>query len=896
MPAVNRPLSKEEIPVSVLVDLRNWETMKPHLIAKFAVKDQLNGVDLETHDADRHEGLNRQMRSDEDGVKSSTAKLLFDMERTVITGFSLYVNDDNVAFYFNAAHADVENRIPLPELLDFLTQVRDSECWFLAHKAPFELAMTMKSWKWFLGPRVICTLQLAVSCFNDDTYPMERFNAPGFGDAFEGMAGRIAMAYRGYRQGDEMTNEQEELLFKFIAKTSDSAHSYNGYVKSIKYGYGLKALSEYFFGYKQVDYATVLSNHGANHMGQLTGEQVCSYGADDAWTCTKLYSRLMQFLLETNPGMVQTFFEQENPMIYQYARVWRTGIVINHDAVIYQRGEQRRIVAEYLRYMKYLIRELLPFPEELHEKLVKYDPKAYGKATSKNGWDYRKAVIDWAESPDCEDDYEQIMQVRTSISKQWSQENGDKESNGPSITYYQVVRCLFYDLCQCSFQLVNSKIQGDEEAQINMRNRLFKKHGVTAYPEKQEEFDTAITKVADPHAVFTLKLLWLYRQLAAAEQVIKLYINKYMNLIDPETSRMYPVLSSTLNSHRMGLEEPNVSALPKFKGTSWVRSFFEPDSPDHVIVSIDWSAVELVLIGDQSQDPTFAKAFGQIPHDDLHSETVAALLEISLETLKGMENRKELRTKYGKPANFGYWYSGALGTVAKELGWTSEQMWDYVEKYRAKYPVAEQWRLAVIAEAQSSGYVMLPDGHKRYRYESTGQWVEMMRMKFAQFGPEVSAFGEIAIKKIRNRSGNQAVNSMIQGTCATLAKRSIIEIDKSLILPYTEVRNPGGFDARFMFPVHDELAYSCHRKHAVQFSYFMKEKMCNHPDIVKYLKLDASAAMGRNYLAWDLKKNPKGQIELDEASKGLPCIPEARWGKSLTRDERELVLTYLMEQ
>lgn len=878
-------------PVSVLIDKRNFYDLQEELIKRFAVSDQFNGFDLETEDSLRHEGLNRAMKMDEDGFKGGNTKLLFDVNRTTICGFSLYADNDQAAFYFNVAHADVENRIPVSDVVKFLTKIRDAGAYFLAHKAPFELCMTWKCWSFHLGPKVICTLQLAVSCFNDDTYPMDKFLQPGFGEAFEGLAQKISRTFMGFQNGDEMTNEQEELLFKFIAKESSAAHSYNGFVKEIHYGYGLKALSLYFLKYQQKTFSEVLGDHP--HMGCLTGEEVCSYGADDAWVCVWLYHKLMAYAMETNPKVIKTFFEQENPMIYQYAQVWGEGVVTDLAAVMAGRVTKRKELAELFKRMKANIRELLPFPSEPHEKLMKYDPKGYFKSWAK----YRREVIAWANSPDSDNEIVQIMQVRSSVSKQIAEEMGLPESKGPNLTYYQVVRCVLYDLCECSFQLSNGKIQSDSDARALMRSRMIKKAGIVekeVLDEKGNKTGEIELVGEDARAILTIKLLDSYSELAGIDQFIKLYINKYMNLIDPDTNRVYPVLSSQLNSHRMALEEPNLSQLAKFSDLKIVRTYFEPDEKDHVLVSADWSAIELLLIGEMSGDPVFAKAYGQLPHDDLHSETVCALLDLTLEVFKEMPNKKQLRTELGKPANFGYWYSGALGTVAKELGWSSEQMWEYVEKYRSKFAVGEQWRTGTIAFAQENGYVDLPDGHRRYRFESTGLWVEYMRQKFAQYGPAVAKFGDIAIRKIRNRSGNQAVNSIIQGTGATLAKRTVIKIDPKLEFPVTRIHNPGGYKARFKFPVHDELVYSVHRNHVLGFIPALREAMCTHPEIVKNLKLDVGIAIGRNYLAWDEKSNPKGQIELDEASK-VPCLPKDRWGQKLTIEEQQKVLDYLFE-
>ena len=847
-----------------LVDARNVRVLLPELLQKFSTPG-LNGFDIETEDSRRHEGLNRAMKVDGEGHKGAASKLLFDVERTTVTGFSLYQDKDDVAYYFNLAHADIDNRIPFIVVRPILDAIK-THGYFVSHKSPFELTMMFKGLGYELGEKIICTLQQAVTCFNADTYPMEEFYKPGLGDGFKRLLPEINRLYQYVDSGD-LTTEQEELLFKFIAKESDSEHSYNGYVKSIAYGYGLKRLSKTLLGYEQQTFAETLD--GAAHMGQITGEQVAAYGADDAWVCMHLYHKLMAMMLETNPDAVKVFFEQENPMCQVYSEVWREGVKTNKAMVLEGQKMERAAAANLLREMKAMIRELLPFPETPHEKLVKYDVKGYGKSWAK----YRREVEAWANQPDSADDFTQLMQCRTALSKEWAEAKGVKESIGPSITYYQVVRCLMYDLCGCSFQLLDGKVQSDKEAQERWRSRWV----------KAKEYTTPEQEKADP----VIRLLDAYAKLSSINQVIKLYINNYLNLIDPDTGRVYPILSSQLASRRMAIEAPNLSQLAKNSSIAYVRSYFEADEPDHVVVSADWSGVELVLIGEQSGDPEFQKVFGQLPHGDLHTGTTADLLGITVEELKEKPNFKKLRTDVGKGGNFGYWYSGALNTVAREIGLTSDVMWEYTERYRNRFSVGEAWRVGVINQTKIDGFVKLPDGTTRIRFESTPIWANAMRDKFSQFGPAVQKFGDIAIKKIQNRSGNQAVNSLIQGTCATLAKRSILRMRKLI--------KEKGYRARFMFPVHDELVYSVHKDDAVAFAEDLHFVMCNHSDIVKYLKLDAAVAVGLNYMAWDAKKNPQGQIELDEASK-VPCLPEERWGKKLLREERQQVIDWLFKE
>ncbi|MCV5968479.1 DNA polymerase, partial [Lactococcus petauri] len=81
-----------------------------------------------------------------------------------------------------------------------------------------------------------------------------------------------------------------------------------------------------------------------------------------------------------------------------------------------------------------------------------------------------------------------------------------------------------------------------------------------------------------------------YVDLSSSEQVTKLYITNYLNMIDPDTGRMYPVLNSMLDTRRMSLAQPNLSQLAKNSALAYVRSFFIADEEDHVVISADWSS------------------------------------------------------------------------------------------------------------------------------------------------------------------------------------------------------------------------------------------------------------------------------------------------------------------
>src|SRR5680860_33837 len=214
----------------LLVDARNWDVVKEKLIQEVREAGLL-GFDIETCDPDRHEGLNSFMTG---------KKLVFDVNRTIVTGFSWYCDESDTAYYLNLNHADVENRIPWAEARQIL-DARSHEAHTLCHNAPFELVMMQKSLGFDLGPNVICTMQMAVSTFNEDQYPIDDMLSCGFG----GLTSLLMPIGRAFAAMDpqNLNETQSDLASKVLAKTSVAAHSYNGLTRDLSYGYGLKKLT-----------------------------------------------------------------------------------------------------------------------------------------------------------------------------------------------------------------------------------------------------------------------------------------------------------------------------------------------------------------------------------------------------------------------------------------------------------------------------------------------------------------------------------------------------------------------------------------------------------------------------------------------------------------------------
>lgn len=837
----------------IAVTMHNFEAYAPRIAAALATSP-LTGLDIETAQPRAHAGIK---------AYNVAKRLAFDIKRTDLCGISLWPKDAPEAYYLNVGHADVDGRIPWPRISALLS-AKPKEAKWVCHNAQFERTMLQECVGWVMED-YICTMQMAVSAYGPDEFDQETFEDRDLGD-IEALMPEIRRVSRGRKDSSAL----QKTLSKIIAKESVAAHSYNGYVHQMRYGYGLKGAVQAFFGYQMATYAKTLK--GYTHMGELTTEDTAPYGCDDAIWAVRLFDRLLKFMLDTNPAVVGTYFQQELPMIETYSAIWRDGVRINHQAVIDKQLELRVQFGDAAAELKAAVAKLLPFPVGPNEELWEREPW-YAKSYDT----YRARVEAWATSPNSPDPFTQCVQLGGAIPKAWAEERGVPFIKQLNITHYMVARTIMYDLLRRDKPLLAmGKVQSDADARGNLREVLI------------EEGKTDQARVME-----------LMGKLGTVEQAEKLYISPYLKLVDPNTSRMYPIVNSLLATRRMAMSTPNATQLAKYGESSYVRGFFQADHDDHVIVSIDWSQIELVLFGEFSGDPMLARCYSKIPYDDVHMIATAACLGVSEaeilrlkagdpnvsphllvnpkgEALPPAKAYGYWRTQVGKGSNFEFIYSGLLWNLGNTLGWTKEMMFEVTGAYATKFARASNWRQELISDCSIYSKVSLPDGHTRVRFEATPTWANLFRDKWRRHGtPEVMWFAEQVIRRIQTRAGNQAINAKIQGTSATLTKRSLAGIRAKL----AEL-NWSSRDARIMFPVHDEIVASVHRDKVVDYIKMARGIMMHHPDIVKTLLIDCTPSVGLTYQPWHAKSAPMGQIELFEAP-DIACVPRDLVGQRL---------------
>lgn len=883
---------------TLLIDNRNLSTLLPTVIEK--VKNApYTGFDIETHNGNAHEGIKK---------FNSQGKNVFDVRRTIVTGFSVYPEGDDLCYYINLNHRDIENRVPFEKILPLLEEMQRHT--LIIHNAQFEKIMMRMCYNYEIF-NYIDTLQLCVSAYSSDSYSFDKFCSADLGEIRK-LLPAISQAFENWDGYQELNPQQAELVGQICGKQSEAAHSYNGFLKSISIGYGLKQAVKSFFNYDMEHYEECLAKseyarkraivmkdkkyaeyrpyfQEEPHMGHLTGEEVMFYGASDSYWCVQLYKALYGFIQENCPSAWNTFFIQENKMADIFTNIQSYGLNIDLKAVYKKRDEERKNAAIALREIKALFRQLLPFPAEPNETLMKSEPWY-----QKNWRKYRQQIKDFAYAPDYDDSPEgvtkQILQINGGITKSYTEDVNLKEHKGIiNLIHYMPSRTIYYDLMGHKAIKVKGKIQSGKDSRGKM---------LESYEEGTPE----------------ARLLNCMNKLTQVDQVCKLYLNPYLYLTDPETSKVYPSISSTLATRRMSMSNPNPQQLSKRGESTYVRGFYLADYPDRqVIMSSDWSAVELVIPGELSQDPEFVECYSTTPPGDLHSAAAAAMLNLSIEDFKAIKHLPEgteeykgvhlvntkgeqlqpakfykwARTELGKGANFSYLYSGALSNLQEKLGWSDDEHWNKVEAYRNKFSTLENWRLSVISSAIQDGYVDLPDGHRRFKFETTDLWAEIMRNKFLNTydSQGVRNFLRKFIKLTQTRARNQAVNSKIQGTAAALAKRAMWNLQQEIEKRWTPDQ------VRIMVPVHDEIVASVDCKFVLEYRDLVKRVMCDQPWLMKVCKLNSSVSMGRTFEPFDKEKAPLGQIELDEAPE-VDWLPEEVWGKIMSDEDVLKALDY----
>jgi DNA polymerase-1 len=245
------------------------------------------------------------------------------------------------------------------------------------------------------------------------------------------------------------------------------------------------------------------------------------------------------------------------------------------------------------------------------------------------------------------------------------------------------------------------------------------------------------------------------------------YTDKLPLMVNPETHRVHTnYAQSVAVTGRLASTDPNLQNIPirTPEGRRVREAFVAP--PGHVILSADYSQIELRIMADISGDESLLKAFAE--GMDVHRATAAEVFGTEPSAVTSEQRR------YAKTINFGLIYGmGAFG-LASSLGIERSAATSYIERYFARYPSVKRYMDETRASAKDKGYVETLFGRRIYLPEINGG-----------SGPR------------RAGAERQAINAPMQGTAADLIKLAMIAVQKALL----DERRA----TKLVMQVHDEL-------------------------------------------------------------------------------------------
>ena len=272
------------------------------------------------------------------------------------------------------------------------------------------------------------------------------------------------------------------------------------------------------------------------------------------------------------------------------------------------------------------------------------------------------------------------------------------------------------------------------------------------------------------------KLILEYRHLS---KITSTYIDALPELIDKKDDRIHTTFNQTITTTgRLSSSNPNLQNIPaRTEIGNKIREAFVPKNPEtHVIVSADYSQIELRLLAHCSKDPVLIEAFNK--NADIHAATAAKIFNVPME-----EVTKDMRRK-AKAVNFGIIYGQTRYGLAEALSITPAEAQEFIDKYFETYPNIKQFMEMTKIFALKNGYVETLYGRKRY------------------FANELNSSN----KMIREFAIRAAINAPLQGTAADLIKLAMIKLYNLL---QDECKS-----AKMILQVHDELMVEAEKSDA----------------------------------------------------------------------------------
>ena len=297
-----------------------------------------------------------------------------------------------------------------------------------------------------------------------------------------------------------------------------------------------------------------------------------------------------------------------------------------------------------------------------------------------------------------------------------------------------------------------------------------------------------------------------YRQLSKLKST---YIDALPKLINPKTGRVHTSFNQTVAATgRLSSSDPNLQNIPiRSEIGRAIRKAFVPGGKDMVLMSADYSQIELRVMAHVCSDEGLIEAFRN--KEDIHASTAAKVFGVDPTAVN-----REMRRR-AKEVNFGIMYGIGPFGLSNRLEISQGEAREIINRYFERFPKVKEYINNTISAARTLGYVSTLLGRRRYL-------------------PDINSRNQ----NVRGNAERQAINMPIQGSAADLIKVAMINIDGDI--------SAKKLHSKMLLQVHDELVFEVPESEVAQMQTLVLENM--QRALALKVPIDVEVGFGKNWL------------------------------------------------
>ncbi|MFM2134773.1 MAG: polymerase, partial [Bacteroidota bacterium] len=324
---------------------------------------------------------------------------------------------------------------------------------------------------------------------------------------------------------------------------------------------------------------------------------------------------------------------------------------------------------------------------------------------------------------------------------------------------------------------------------------------------KTGQYSTAedvLSKLENKHPV--VRQILEYRELVKLKNT---YVDVLPELINPKTGRIHTTFNQVVAvTGRLSSDNPNLQNIPirTARGRE-IRKAFVPRDKDHVLLSADYSQIELRIIAELSGDKGMLEAFRS--GEDIHAATASKVYGVALPEVTADMRRN------AKMVNFGIIYGISAFGLADRLNISRTEAKTIIESYFKQYGAVKDYMDASIEQARKKGYVETILGRRRYLRDINS-----------------------ANATVRGFAERNAINAPIQGSAADMIKIAMVRIHDDL--------RRMKMKSRMVLQVHDELVFDAYRSELKELEELVADRM-KHA-LTLNVPIEVGMGSGKNWL------------------------------------------------